>query len=196
MFIGLLKEALEDKPFSTKDELETAIRSVLAKSSTYQPKEKISNGKPIPLDFVYSLVYNTHTEKFKIIFTGDQVVHIHNVMHRLKGKDKDKEIHFIYSHKGSSAIIEIPITLNVTDDSMLTSDTKEEIESGAYGVLGTSVKSKSEQDTVFANDRTKLKIYNELKNKRKKASWYLKSTRLGKIDVTEYIFQLNPSDDI
>jgi hypothetical protein len=192
MFKELLREALEDKLFTTVDELLKSIKSVLRKSPVSAAKEKYSKSNPgtkIPISFGYKLIYNAKEEKVKIIFSGsDMSQNLHSVMSLLK----DVEIKFSYSDN----VIVINVDENVSTDSLLLDISTEEIEDGRYNVLGHVVQYKS--DIKHALDEfssVQRRVYWDLLA-HKKADWKLITTKLGKIDRQEYVFQLNPIESI
>jgi hypothetical protein len=188
MFREFLKEALDEKLFKTTEELLKTVKSVLRKSPVSAAKEKKSKTNPgtrIPLSFGYKLIYNSKEEKIKIIFSGSDISHnLHSVMSLLK----DQEIRFSYSDN----MIVINIDENVDANSLLLPESTEEIEDGRYNVLGSSVQYKSDiKHEINDFSSVQRKIYFDLLA-HKKADWKLITTKLGKIDRQEYVFQLNP----
>jgi hypothetical protein len=192
MFKELLKEALDEKLFTTVEELLKSVKSVLRKSPVSAAKEKKSKTNPgtkIPISFGYKLIYNAKEEKIKIIFSGSDISqNLHSVMSLLK----DVEIKFSYSDN----MIIINVDENVDNNSLLLDITTEEIEDGRYSVLGHSVQYKS--DIKHALDEfssVQRRVYWDLLA-HKKADWKLVTTKLGKIDRQEYVFQLNPVESV
>lgn len=185
IFQKLLSEAINDKSFDDTDGLVKAVKSVLRKSSLSSYREKKSGDgyvEPSRHGFKFSCLNGDCT----ITFMGVSKSSINEIASAL-GKAK---VNYKYNNHTESFLISSDD--NVKSDGMISSEAKEELESGTYGVLDTEAPSKKEIKNIINDfNSVQKRIYNELL-KYELVEWALMRSRAGSNE--KFVYILNKKD--
>lgn len=181
LFHILLKEAIEEKQFETVEDFVKMIKSILRKASFPRYKEKKSKSvKGFAAPSQYGYKYKYLNGDITISFFGAERAWISELARALS----TEKVNFHFNEKQDIFLIKAED--NVVPTELMTGSALEELEHNHFGVVGTTVDSRSEiKDAINSFNTTQREIYNELVHNGM-VEWKMTKTRLGKVVKFKY----------